>query len=243
MASPYWRVQKISETIGEDQEAKMGKWMLYYRKEDVEQAWDRAQRRIEDLKDAGVLAMKASTVEIDNPSAKESKFIKEILFYCAPHTDIQLMRTIGFKIVEIMDYKAVADKLIYFKTDAQTAVGTGASGVQAGRNHKAEIAVRETIWSELRSPETQARVANRERVPMEVQNEKQMWVTDFKNPNKLPSIRLYYEPQYLDEAWLRAKDLFQKGELPQCKQVVVETANDFISMGRRDRDHWIKAMR
>ena len=222
---------------------KTGKWMLYYRREDIDQAWDRAQRRIEDLRQAGVYGMKASTLEFDNPRSNESKFTKVLILYCGPHDDIELMKRIGQEIVQIMDYKAVSVKRIFYKTDDQTFSGTKATGIPEGWNHKTWLPIEQTIWSEFRSPQTQARFEAGEKVPMEEQYEKQMFTADFRNDDRLPSIRLHFEPQYLDDAWLRAKDLFEEEELPNCQQVVTETLADYASLGRNKNDHWIKAMR
>lgn len=106
-----------------------GKWMLYYDKSLINEAWTIAKKLYRENKLDGVISMKCST-EYENPRA--STFEKEIIIlYCNNSSNETNIINIGKKIIEIFDYKE--QKFLYYKTDLQTREGTISTGSK--KNH------------------------------------------------------------------------------------------------------------
>ena len=122
-----WLYEKSDSTKGSHSE--MGKWMLFYDKQMMNDSWRNATKLFRENKLDGVISMKCST-NLDNPRASSlDKGI--IILYCSDSSNEEKIMNIGKKILEIFDYKE--NELIYYKTDLQTSEGTIATG--SNKNH------------------------------------------------------------------------------------------------------------
>ena len=67
-------------------EQPSGKWMLYYRNEDIDEAWEKAKQKFPELQQAGIPVMKCSNRFVENPRASNNA-TQVIIFYCGPATE------------------------------------------------------------------------------------------------------------------------------------------------------------
>ena len=93
-----------------------GKWMLFYDKSLMNEAWNIATKLYRENKLDGVKSMKCSTA-YENPRAST---LDEgiIILYCNNSSNEETIMNIGKKIIEMFDYKE--KQIIYYKTDLQT---------------------------------------------------------------------------------------------------------------------------
>ena len=110
-----------------------GKWMLYYKKSLIDEAWILAKKLYKENKLNGVISMKCSTL-YDNPRASNSD-TNVIILYCNNSYDESNILNIGKKIIKMFKYKE--QNFIYYKTDIQTFEGTKATGKD--KNHKYKL--------------------------------------------------------------------------------------------------------
>jgi hypothetical protein len=113
-----------------------GKWMLFYPKSKMNEAWVLARQLYLNGKlDDDIVSMKCST-NYENPRA--SSFDEGvIILYCYNSTDEDKIMRIGKKIIEAFAYKE--RQIIYYKTDMQTREGTRATGCH--RNYMYKLGV------------------------------------------------------------------------------------------------------
>ena len=109
-----------------------GKWMLFYDKSLMNEAWNIAKKLYRENKLDGVNSMKCSTA-YENPRAST---LEEgiIILYCNNSSNEETIMNIGKKIIEMFDYKE--QKIIYYKTDLQTREGTIATGSKKNHTYK-----------------------------------------------------------------------------------------------------------
>ena len=109
-----------------------GKWMLFYDKSLMNEAWNIAKKLYRENKLDGVKSMKCSTT-YENPRAST---LEEgiIILYCNNSSNEETIMNIGKKIIEMFDYKE--QKIIYYKTDLQTREGTIATGSKKNHTYK-----------------------------------------------------------------------------------------------------------
>jgi hypothetical protein len=110
-----------------------GKWMLFYDKSLMNEAWIIAKKLYRENKLDGVKSMKCSTA-YENPRAYT---LDEgiIILYCNNSSNEETIMNIGKKIIEMFDYKE--REIIYYKTDLQTREGTTATGSK--KNHTYQL--------------------------------------------------------------------------------------------------------
>lgn len=101
-----------------------GKWMLFYNKSLMNDAWTTATTLYRENKLVGVKSMKCSTM-YENPRA-DNLDEGVIILYCSESSKSDLIMNIGKLILELFDYKE--KQYIYYKTDEQTREGTRATG-------------------------------------------------------------------------------------------------------------------
>ena len=192
-----------------------GKWLLYYRNEDIEEAWEMAKSLRNELQEAGIPSMKCSNKKYTNPRASSNES-QVIVFFCGPATEDAKMKNIGRKLIKIMNYKGMTKK-IYYKSDWQTAAGTRATGSKD--NHLYSLPV-ESLWGKAGSSEDDG-----ERPASEV--ERKLFTEmrpDWAYKRGLPSVRLHFSPDHVNEEWRRAKYLLLSGGLiEQCVSVDCDT--------------------
>lgn len=109
-----------------------GKWMLFYDKSLMNEAWNIATKLYRENKLDGVKSMKCSTA-YENPRAST---LDEgiIILYCNNSSNEETIMNIGKKIIEMFDYKE--KQIIYYKTDLQTREGTIATGSKKNHTYK-----------------------------------------------------------------------------------------------------------
>jgi hypothetical protein len=98
-----------------------GKWMLFYEKQLFNEKWKIATKLFRQNKLKNIISMKCST-NYNNPRASS---LNEgvIILYC--HTDNKFdIINAGNNILKLFNY----DKIMYYKTNEQTAKGTKATG-------------------------------------------------------------------------------------------------------------------
>jgi len=110
----------------------IGKWMLFYDKSLMNEAWNIATKLYRENKLDGVKSMKCSTA-YENPRAST---LDEgiIILYCNNSSNEETIMNIGKKIIEMFDYKE--KQIIYYKTDLQTREGTFATGSKKNHTYK-----------------------------------------------------------------------------------------------------------
>jgi hypothetical protein len=109
-----------------------GKWMLFYDKSLMNEAWFLAKKLYRENKLDGVKSMKCSTAYENPRAATSEKGI--IIFDCNNSSNEEIIMNIGKKIIEMFDYKE--QKIIYYKTDLQTREGTIATGSKKNYTYK-----------------------------------------------------------------------------------------------------------
>jgi len=109
-----------------------GKWMLFYDKLLMNEAWVLSKKLYRENKLDGVKSMKCSTA-YENPRAST---LDEgiIILYCNNSSNEETIMNIGKKIIEMFDYKE--KQIIYYKTDLQTREGTFATGSKKNHTYK-----------------------------------------------------------------------------------------------------------
>jgi len=109
-----------------------GKWMLFYDKSLMNEAWVLAKKLYRENKLDGVKSMKCSTA-YENPRASQ---LDEgiIILYCFNSSNEETIINIGKKILEMFDYKE--KQIVYYKTDLQTREGTIATGSKKNHTYK-----------------------------------------------------------------------------------------------------------
>jgi hypothetical protein len=109
-----------------------GKWMLFYDKSLMNEAWALAKKLYRENKLEGITSMKCSTA-YENPRA--STFDEGIIIlYCSNSSIEEIIMNIGKKMLEMFDYKE--KQIIYYKTDLQTLEGTFATGSRKNYTYK-----------------------------------------------------------------------------------------------------------
>lgn len=109
-----------------------GKWMLFYDKPLMNNAWLLAKKLYRENKLEGVIAMKCSTL-FENPRASRSAQ-GIIILYCNDSSNEVSIMNIGRKILEMFQYRE--KKIIYYKTDLQSQEGTYATGCKKNHTYK-----------------------------------------------------------------------------------------------------------
>ncbi len=109
-----------------------GKWMLFYDKSLMNEAWDIAKILYRENKIDGVKSMKCSTL-FKNPRAST---LDEgiIILFCNNSSNEETIMNIGRKIIDKFVYKE--KPIIYYKTDLQTREGTFATGSKKNHTYK-----------------------------------------------------------------------------------------------------------
>ena len=110
-----------------------GKWLLFYDKDKLDEAWQKAKDLFDHDELVGNSSMKVSTMK-KNPRAF-SATEGVIVFYCGPWNDTENMLTFGKNILDKMDYNFLSQDhhpftlpFFTFKTEVQSATGTRSLG-------------------------------------------------------------------------------------------------------------------
>ena len=122
----YW----IYESNTKHNSTDVGKWMLFYPEDDINDKWDVAKQLYRDGVFIGVVSMKCSTAR-PNPRASNTNS-GIIIFYSDDSSNEELIMKIGRDICRSMEYSE--QPFMHYKTDEQTSIGTRATGSR--RNYK-----------------------------------------------------------------------------------------------------------
>jgi len=195
-------------------EQPSGKWMLYYRNEDIDEAWEKAKQKFPELQQAGIPAMKCSNRFVENPRASNNA-TQVIIFYCGPATVEESMKSIGRALISLMDYRSPTSNKIHYKADYQTHSGTRATGTKV--NHLYSLPV-EYMWPG--SGDGGEDPANEPSIPLFTKT-KPGW--DYRISG-LPSVRLHIKAEHINGEWRRAKHLLiNENLMKECVAVDCDT--------------------
>lgn len=120
----YWVGDDLKE---EHANTDIGKWMLFYPADNIDDKWKLAKSLYRCRSLNGVTSMKCSTAK-DNPRASSRDFV--IILYCSNSGNREHILSIGKVIAQAFEYET---SRMYYKTDKQTDGGTIATGQK--RNH------------------------------------------------------------------------------------------------------------
>ena len=189
--------------------------MLFYRNEDIDEAWEKAKQKFPDLQQAGIPAMKCSNRFVENPRASNNA-TQVIIFYCGPATEEESMKSIGRALISLMDYRSPTShhRHIYYKADYQTQFGTKATGNKV--NHLYSLPVEYMRFYDNGEEEP----ANEPLIPVFYKT-KPGWDNRISG---LPSVRLHIKAEHVNGEWHRAKHLLiNENLINECVAVDCET--------------------
>ena len=113
----------------------VGKWMLFYPNRMMNSKWSNMCKAFDSGKLTGVIGMKCSTALLNPRSSNPDEGV--IILYCNNSADRDSIMEIGHRIaLHLYDYPR---PVIYYKTDAQTHVGTIATGATNNSTYCLEI--------------------------------------------------------------------------------------------------------
>lgn len=122
-----WLYERNNNSVRED----VGKWMLFYDKSKINEAWVKATTLYRNDELDGVTSMKCST-SYNNPRANNDNSV--IILYCNNSQDKETIMNTGKIILELFEYRE--KDTIYYKTDEQTREGTVATGSKKNHTYK-----------------------------------------------------------------------------------------------------------
>lgn len=136
----------------EASEYDMGKWMLFYKNDILNDKWCKVVSLFQQNKLKGIISMKCSTAYKNHRATSEDEGV--IILYALNSPDV--IET-GQNILTYLGTDDIESSHIYYKTDFQTFEGTRATGSK--RNHTHKIRVRPlphyNIYSFIEDPDEQ----------------------------------------------------------------------------------------
>ena len=107
----------------------IGKWTMFYRRDELDEAWIRAVSLYRAGKFPGVREIKVST-GLYNPRGVSPESTGVILYYCGPFHQKERMMDIGWNLLRLMEfYETKSPRLTFnYKTNVQSVGGTQATG-------------------------------------------------------------------------------------------------------------------
>lgn len=129
----YWIYHGCDPTVDNKGEKILGKWMLFFKKELIDNKWEYFKSLFDKKLLKGVICMKVSASKENSRASSKNESV--IILYCGGN-EIEIMQT-GKNIASyIQDY---AGPYIYYKTDVQTGLGTKATGANINSTYKVPI--------------------------------------------------------------------------------------------------------
>jgi len=120
----YW-LYEMKPEITQNYPVPDGKWMQFHPKSQLNMVWEFAKAKYRTGRLEGIHSMKVSTACAQPRASDFNNGV--IIFYCGPSEDEAKMKQFGQKLLEEMPYKN-SSGFMYYKSDAQTAAGTRATG-------------------------------------------------------------------------------------------------------------------
>ena len=109
-----------------------GKWMLFYDKKTLDDAWSLAKTLYREDKLKGVVSMKCSTNYKNSRASTQNDGV--IILYCNNSSDEDTIMDIGKNILNTFKY--TEKQTIFYKTASQTSEGTRATGCKTNSTYK-----------------------------------------------------------------------------------------------------------
>ena len=122
-----WLYERNNDLKRED----VGKWMLFYDKSKINEAWTNATTFYRNDELEGVTSMKCST-SFNNSRANDDNSV--IILYCNNSYDKETIINTGKKILKLFEYEE--KDTIYYKTNEQTKEGNIATGSKKNHTYK-----------------------------------------------------------------------------------------------------------
>ena len=101
-----------------DSNNNIGKWMLFYPKNEMNNNWKLTKKLYNENALNGVVSMKCSTNKKNKNATNDNGII---IFYCSDSNNWRKVNMIGKNIIDKMNY--TNSQYLYYKTDAQTQAG------------------------------------------------------------------------------------------------------------------------
>jgi len=138
-----------------------------------------------------------------------------MIFYCSNSENEEKIKVYGRNLIHKMKYKSYGNPKIYYKTDIQTFAGTMATG--ATNNHTYSLDVPRQVVGE-------------EELPMQ-SFQYQLYCVSKENESIRPkgAWRIWFQNDIVDDAWVQAKQLYNRGHLQGILAIKVETGRKFGS--------------
>jgi len=128
-----YNIPWVSEGRNKGQELRdPGKWLLFYPKSKMNDAWEQAVNLYRGGKLIGVNSMKCSTNAENDRSSDERQGV--IILYCSDSGNESEIMLIGRNVLGRFGYRE--KRMIFYKTDVQTKIGTSAMGEQRNYTYK-----------------------------------------------------------------------------------------------------------
>jgi hypothetical protein len=109
-------------------ESLRGKWMMFFENESMNGLWAKAVELYSAGELPGIISIKTSTAAPCERSGTTE--YGAIRFTCGPHTDRERVLQYGQQLVKKMQYFNVDFGFVAYKTDAQSRIGTKATGAK-----------------------------------------------------------------------------------------------------------------
>jgi hypothetical protein len=116
----------------------VGKWMLFYLLEDLDEAWERAVKYYNEEEIEDIVSLQVST-NCNNITKSEYIDTGVILFICNDSYDEDSIIKIGKNIINKMRYVPIDSKYIYYKTNEQTSIGSRITGEKKNYLYRIEV--------------------------------------------------------------------------------------------------------
>jgi hypothetical protein len=128
LESPWLKEKKDNIVFNAD----IGKWMLFYDKKFINEAWILATKLYRENTLDGVISMKCSTAYVNPRASSVNSGV--IILYCQSSSNENQIMQIGKEILELMNFRE--SNYIYYKTDFQTHEGTRATGCKKNYTYR-----------------------------------------------------------------------------------------------------------
>ena len=214
--------EDLENKWGDYPKEKGGKWMMFFKKKDLDEKWELAKKCYLEEKLEGITCMKISTMmENERKKKRASDDTKGvIIFYCGPEDDEKKVVSYGNNLLKHIPY-ANDCGVFYYKSDRQSKMGTQGTGKICNSKYRIQI------------PKSTA-MAVSEKNPTEVFDVSWIRYSEENIASKYASIlqgstgkwMMFFEIKDLDEKWNLAKRCYRERKLNGIMRLEVSTMFD-----------------
>ncbi|XP_018013053.1 uncharacterized protein LOC108670115 [Hyalella azteca] len=205
-------------------ESLRGKWMLFFNHDYMDDMWAKAVELYSAGELPGIISIKTSTAAPCERSGTTE--YGAIRFTCGPHRERERVLQYGQQLVKKMRYFNTGFGFVAYKTDAQSVIGTKATG--AKKNYLYRLPVPTYDHLEQRSGmvtehpiEVPSRMGTREWIAEVVDD----YIEEVADMNDYARWLMKFPKGTLhDSAWVRACRLYRSGELEDVAYMQTSTA-------------------